>query len=82
MDHAVGFVNARGTVLVVRLHDISIVSGRSPFTEFVMALPWCWLLHKFTPATIFGFFPVELQPPDTLEIMNAWSRISLTPPTL
>ena len=22
MDHAVGFVNARGTVLVVRLHDI------------------------------------------------------------
>ena len=52
------------------------------FMAFVMVLPWRWLLRKFTPATIFSFFPVELQPPDTLEIMSIWSRISPTLPTL
>ena len=47
------------------------VSEKSLFTAFVMVLPWRWLLHKFTPAMIFGFFPMELQPPDILEIMSA-----------
>ena len=85
-DQAVGFVNARGTVLVVRLYDIPNrvreVALHVIRHGAAMALPWRWLLHKFTPATIFGFFPMELQPPDTLEIMSAWSRIFPPPPIL
>jgi len=33
---------------------------KSLFTAFVMVVPWRWLLRKFTPAMIFGFFLVEL----------------------
>jgi hypothetical protein len=35
-------------------------SEKSLFMAFVMGLPWCWLLRKFTPAMIFGFFFMEL----------------------
>ena len=35
-------------------------SEKSLFTVFVMVLSWRWLLRKFTLATIFGFFLVEL----------------------
>ena len=55
---------------------------KSLFMAFVMVLPWRWLLCKFIPAMIFGFFPLELRPLDTLEIMSAWLRISSTLPTL
>ena len=58
------------------------VSGRSLFMAFVMVPPWRWLLHKPALATIFGFFPMVFQTQPTLEIMSAWLRISLVPPTL
>ena len=46
------------------------------FMVFVMVLPWHWLLRKLALATSFDFFPMVFQPPNTLRIMSAWSRIS------
>ena len=36
------------------------VLEKSLFMVFIMVLPWRWLLRKFTLATIFGFFLMEL----------------------
>jgi len=64
VDHAVGFVNARGAM-----------SGRLLFMVLVMVLPWRWLLHKPILATIFIFFPTVFQTRRTLGSMSVWLRI-------
>jgi len=82
IEHAVGFINARGAVLVVRLYDVPNHVREVALHGVHHGAAMHWLLRKLTLATSFGFFPMVFQPPNTLGIMSAWSRISVTPPTL
>ena len=73
-EHVVGFVNARGAVPVVHLHDIlncvRVVAlhgvRHGAAMAFAMVPPWRWLLRKSILATSFGSFPMVFQPRRTL----------------
>ena len=78
IEYAARFVNAKGIVLVVRLYDIlnrvREVALHGVHHGAAMALA--------AAQARFGFFPMVFQPPNTLGIMSAWSRISLALPAL
>ena len=60
VDHAAGFVNARGVVLVVRLHDIPNRVREVALHGVRHGAAMALAAAQFTSAMIFSLFPVEL----------------------
>ena len=71
VEYVVGFVNARGAVLVVRLHDIPNHVREVALHGVRHGATMALVLHKPVLAMSFGFFPMVFQPLDTLGIMTA-----------
>ena len=76
MDHAAGFVNARGTVPVVRLHDIPNHVREVTLHGVRHGAAMALAAAQARSAIIFGFFPMVFWMHRTSGSMSAWLRIS------